>query len=73
MPHRLLLLTYRCLCLRSSSKDAKHCTVPGAVHPLMRTNVTQAKHEPGQVPCSIYRKNKPDLFGKERIGEWVRT
>ncbi len=30
-----------------------------------------AKHEPGQVPCSIYRKSSPNLFGKSpRLGEW---
>jgi len=30
-----------------------------------------AKHEPGQVPCSIYRKTSPNLFGKHpRLGEW---
>eukprot|EP00911_Craspedida_sp_UC1_P001298 UC1_evm1s979 len=31
---------------------------------------THAKHEPGQVPCSIYKKDKSNLFGKERLGEW---
>ena len=31
----------------------------------------EAKHEPGQVPCSIYRKSSPNLFGKSpRLGEW---
>jgi len=31
----------------------------------------EAKHEPGQVPCSIYRKTSPNLFGKHpRLGEW---
>ena len=30
-----------------------------------------AKHEPGQVPCSIYRKSSSNLFGKSpRLGEW---
>lgn len=30
-----------------------------------------AKHEPGQVPCSIYRKTSSNLFGKHpRLGEW---
>jgi len=32
---------------------------------------SKAKHEPGQVPCSIYRKTSPNLFGKSpRLGEW---
>merc|ERR1719183_3293559 len=32
---------------------------------------TKAKHEPGQVPCSIYRKSSSNLFGKSpRLGEW---
>jgi len=30
----------------------------------------RAKHEPGQVPCSIYKKDTTNLFGKERLGEW---
>jgi len=31
----------------------------------------KAKHEPGQVPCSIYRKTDDNLFGKHpRLGEW---
>jgi hypothetical protein len=31
----------------------------------------KAKHEPGQVPCSIYRKTSANLFGKSpRLGEW---
>eukprot|EP00039_Didymoeca_costata_P014836 m.245196 g.245196 ORF g.245196 m.245196 type:complete len:202 (+) comp16107_c0_seq5:446-1051(+) len=29
-----------------------------------------AKHEPGQVPCSIYKKESTNLFGKARLGEW---
>lgn len=30
-----------------------------------------AKHEPGQVPCSIYRKTSSNVFGKSpRLGEW---
>lgn len=31
---------------------------------------TEAKHEPGQVPCSIYKKEAANLFGKARLGEW---
>ena len=32
---------------------------------------TEAKHEPGQVPNSIYRKSSSNLFGKHpRLGEW---
>jgi len=32
---------------------------------------SKAKHEPGQVPCSIYRKSSANLFGKSpRLGEW---
>jgi hypothetical protein len=31
----------------------------------------KAKHEPGQVPCSIYRKTGTNLYGKHpRLGEW---
>ena len=30
----------------------------------------KAKHEPGQVPCSIYKKDSDNLFGKARLGEW---
>ena len=31
----------------------------------------KARHLPGQVPCSIYRKSSANLFGKSpRLGEW---
>ena len=30
----------------------------------------KAQHEPGQVPCSIYKKTEDNVFGKSRLGEW---